>query len=100
MSLFLAQLLVGLALLLLGGALVADTTLIRAGLRALPRSAPAAYVLFGAAAAWFVLLVLNMSDADLIVPAPKATTRPPSPCSPCSPFLMSLSSSPCVASRP
>jgi hypothetical protein len=72
MSLFLAQLLVGLALLLLGGALVADTTLIRAGLRALPRSAPAAYVLFGAAAAWFVLLVLNMSDADLIVPAPKS----------------------------
>jgi hypothetical protein len=72
MSLFLAQLLVGLALLLLGGALVADTTLIRAGLRALPRSAAASYVLFGAAAAWFVLLVLNMSDADLIVPAPKS----------------------------
>jgi len=72
MSLFLAQLLVGLALLVLGGALAADTPLLRAGLRALPRSSAAAYVLFGGAAAWFVFLVFNMSDADLIVPAPKS----------------------------
>lgn len=72
MSLLLAQLLVGLALSLLGGALVINTPLIRAGLRALPRSSAAAYVLFGGAAVWFVCLVFNMSDADLIVPAPKS----------------------------
>ena len=72
MSLLLAQLLVGLALIALGGALAADTPLIRAGLRALPRSSAAAYMLFGGAAAWFVFLVFNMSDADLIVPAPKS----------------------------
>ncbi|MCX6938070.1 MAG: hypothetical protein NTU80_09270 [Verrucomicrobia bacterium] len=64
MSLFLATLLVGLVLLLLGGALAADTTLIRSALKAFPRSAPAAYVLFGGAALWFLTRVSVLSEAD------------------------------------
>lgn len=72
MSLFLATLLVGAFFLLVGGALAADTTLVRSGLKSFPRSERAALVLFGAAAFWFCHRVLHMSDADLIFPAPKA----------------------------
>lgn len=64
MSLFLATLLVGLALLLLGGVLVADTSLVRSALKAFPRSRAAAYVVFGAAAAWFLSRVAVLSEAD------------------------------------
>ncbi|MEN9841115.1 MAG: hypothetical protein RL376_915 [Verrucomicrobiota bacterium] len=64
MSLFLATLLVGLALLLLGGALVADTTMVRSALKSLPRSSAAAYVLFGSAALWFLTRVAVLSEAD------------------------------------
>lgn len=64
MSLFLATLLVGLTLLLLGGALAADTSLIRSSLRALPRSAMGAYLLFGGASAWFLTRIAVLSEAD------------------------------------
>jgi hypothetical protein len=64
MTLFLATLLVGLALFLVGAALIADTSLVRAGLRAFPRSQGAAYVLFGGAAAWFLTRVAVLSEAD------------------------------------
>lgn len=64
MSLFLAILLVGLAFLLLGLALVADTSVTRSGLKAFPRSQMAAYVLFGGAAVWFLTRVAVLSEAD------------------------------------
>lgn len=64
MSLFLAILLVGLAYLLLGVALIADTPLVRSGLQALPRSRRAAYVMFGGAAVWFLSRVAVLSEAD------------------------------------
>jgi hypothetical protein len=64
MSLFLATLLVGLALLLLGAVLAADTSFVRAALRAFPRSQTAAYLLFGGAAAWFLSRVAVLSEAD------------------------------------
>lgn len=64
MSLFLATLLTGLALLALGAALAADTSAIRSGLKAFPRSTLAAYVLFGAAAVWFLSRVAVLSEAD------------------------------------
>ncbi len=64
MSLFLATLLVALVLLLIGGALVADTSSVRAALRGFPRSTTAAYVLFGGAAAWFLSRVAVLSEAD------------------------------------
>lgn len=64
MSLFLATLLVGLVLLVIGVVLVADTSFTRAALKAFPRSRTAAYVLFGAAAAWFLSRVAVLSEAD------------------------------------
>ena len=64
MSLFLATLLVGLALLVLGGALAADTSVVRSALKSFPRSAVAAYVLFGGAALWFLSRVAVLSEAD------------------------------------
>lgn len=64
MTLFLATLLVGLLLLALGGALAADTSLVRSALRGFPRSTAAAYVLFGTAAAWFLFRVSHLSEAD------------------------------------
>ena len=64
MTLFLANLLTGVALLALGGALAADTSAIRAGLKAFPRSASAAHVLFGGAAVWFLSRVAVLSEAD------------------------------------
>lgn len=64
MSLFLAILLVGIALLVLGLVLVADTSVVRAGLKAFPRSQTAAYVLFGGAAVWFLSRMAVLSEAD------------------------------------
>jgi hypothetical protein len=64
MSLFLATLLVGLTLLLLGAALVADTSIVRSLLRDFPRSATASYVFFGGAAVWFLSRVAVLSPAD------------------------------------
>lgn len=64
MSLFLATLLVGLVLLVLGVALISDSSLVRSSLKALPRSARAAYLLFGAGAAWFLSRIAVLSEAD------------------------------------
>jgi hypothetical protein len=64
MSLFLAILLVGFALLALGLALLADNSVVRAGLKTFPRSQTAAYVLFGGAAVWFLSRVAVLSEAD------------------------------------
>jgi hypothetical protein len=65
MSLFLATLLVGIALLALGGVLLADTSFLRAALKAFPRSKTASCVLFGGASAWFLLgRIANLSEAD------------------------------------
>jgi hypothetical protein len=64
MSLFLAILSVGIALFVLGLVLVADTSALRAALKAFPRSKAASYVLFGGAAAWFLTRVAVLSEAD------------------------------------
>jgi hypothetical protein len=64
MSLFLATLLPGLALMGLGAALVLGGSVAAAMLRAFPRSTPAAYVLFGGAAVWFLDHVWHLSSAD------------------------------------
>jgi hypothetical protein len=64
MSLFLAILLVGIALFVLGVVLIADTSALRAALKAFPRSRTASYVLFGGAAAWFLARVTVLSEAD------------------------------------
>ena len=64
MTLFLATLLVGIALLVLGAALAADTSVVRSALRSFPRSRMAAYVLFGGASAWFLSRVAVLSEAD------------------------------------
>ena len=64
MSLFLATLLTGLALLVLGGTLAADTPVVRSALKSFPRSNAAAYVLFGGAALWFLSRVAVLSEAD------------------------------------
>jgi hypothetical protein len=64
MTLFLATILVGIALLVLGAALAADTSFVRAAFKAFPRSKTAAYVLFGGAAAWFLTRVVVLSEAD------------------------------------
>jgi hypothetical protein len=64
MSLFVATFLVGLALFLVGSALFADTSLVRSGLKSFPRSSWATYVLFGAAAGWFLSRVMVLSEAD------------------------------------
>lgn len=64
MSLFLATLLVGLVLLLLGVALVSDTSLVRSSLKAFPRSQRAAWVFFGLGAGWFLYRIAYLSEAD------------------------------------
>lgn len=64
MSLFLATLLVGLVLLVLGAVLLADTSFVRSALKAFPRSKTAAYLLFGGASAWFLSRVAVLSEAD------------------------------------
>jgi hypothetical protein len=64
MTLFVATLLVAAGCLALGLALFADTPALRSALRAFPRSALAAWVLFGGAAAWFLSRVAVLSVAD------------------------------------
>lgn len=64
MTLFLATLLVGIVLLVLGALLAADTSFVRAALKAFPRSKTASYLFFGGATAWFLSRVAVLSEAD------------------------------------
>ncbi len=66
MSLFLATLLPGLFLVLLGGALVWNNPVVGRTARALPRSAGATWFFFGAGAAWFVWRLSRLGESDLI----------------------------------
>jgi hypothetical protein len=66
MSLFLATLLPGLFLALLGVLLLWNGAPLQAAARALPRSKGAAWVLFGAGAAWFLWRLSRLGDSDLI----------------------------------
>jgi hypothetical protein len=67
MSLFLATLLPGIVLGLLGLLLVLPLPPVRRGLLALPRSTVASLVLFGGAVLWFLVVVANMGEADRIL---------------------------------
>jgi hypothetical protein len=66
MSLFLATLLPGLFLVLLGAVLCWNGAAVASGAKALPRSREAAWVLFGAGAVWFVWRISHLGEADLI----------------------------------
>lgn len=66
MSLFLATLLPGLFLVLLGGLLLWNGAPLAAGARALPRSQLGSWILFGAGAAWFLWRLSRTGEADLI----------------------------------
>jgi hypothetical protein len=64
MSLTLATLIPGLLLLVLGVPLLMNHSGFAAVLRAFPRSTAAAYVFFGAGAAWFLYAIWHLSPAD------------------------------------
>jgi hypothetical protein len=64
MSLFLATLLPGLGLTMLGAALLANRPAVMTALKALPRSPMAALCFFGGGALWFLWLVWHLSNAD------------------------------------
>jgi hypothetical protein len=64
MSLFAAPLIPGLILVALGVPLLIDHSGITAAIKAFPRSASAGYVVFSAAAAWFLYNIWNLSKAD------------------------------------
>ena len=64
MSLFLATLLPGLVLAGLGAVLFSNRPAAVAALQAFPRSATAAFWLFGGGAVWFLWLVWHLSTAD------------------------------------
>lgn len=64
MSLTVATLIPGILLLVLGLPLLINHSGYVAALKAFPRSTAAAYVLFGAGAAWFLYGIWNLSPAD------------------------------------
>lgn len=64
MSLFLAILLPGLFLAVLGGMLLSNRPGVAAAFKALPRSAAAATLIFGGSALWFLWLTWTSSPAD------------------------------------
>lgn len=66
MSLFLATLLPGVFLALLGGLLLWNHPQVERFARALPRSQPASWFLFGAGALWFMWRLSRVGEADLI----------------------------------
>jgi len=67
MSLFLATLLSGLFLVVLGVLLLLNSPVVISALRALPRSPVGALVLFGGGVLWFLVRVANMGAADRIL---------------------------------
>lgn len=64
MSLFLATLIPGLCLAVLGMALVTNQPTVVTALKTLPRSSTAALFLFGGGALWFLWHVWHLSEAD------------------------------------
>jgi hypothetical protein len=64
MSLFAASLIPGLILIVVGMPLLLDLSGVKAAIKAFPRSASAGYLVFGAAAAWFLYNILHLSNAD------------------------------------
>jgi hypothetical protein len=66
MSLFLATLLPGLFLALIGGILLANNSLVTSTAKALPRSNRAAWLFFGAGAACFIWRCSSLGESDLI----------------------------------
>ena len=64
MSLFAASLVPGLLLIALGLPLLMGLSIVKAAIQGFPRSAPAGYVVFGAASAWFLYNILHLSNAD------------------------------------
>jgi hypothetical protein len=68
MSLFLATLLFGLVLAVLGGLLALNRPAINAALQAMPRSPNGAMIFFGGAALWFLWITWHSSPADNVDP--------------------------------
>lgn len=66
MSLFLATLLPGLFIVLLGGLLLWNNNKVGAIARALPRSNRGAWLFFGTGALWFLWRVSQLGESDLI----------------------------------
>jgi len=66
MSLFLATLLPGLFLALLGALLLWPNSLVGSTAKALPRSNRGAWLFFGAGATWFLWRLSHLNEADLI----------------------------------
>ena len=64
MSLFASSLIPGLILIALSLPLLLDTAGVTSAIKAFPRSASAGYIVFSAAAAWFLYNILHLSDAD------------------------------------
>lgn len=64
MTLATATLIPGLLLLALGVPLLLNQSTVVAALKAFPRSTAAAYILFGAGAAWFLHAIWHLSPAD------------------------------------
>jgi hypothetical protein len=64
MSLFAATLVPGLILVLLGLPLLVDHSGAKAAIQAFPRSTSAGYVVFTAAAGWFLYNIWHLSNAD------------------------------------
>ncbi len=68
MSLTVATLIPGFLLIALGVPLLLNHSGFAAALKAFPRSTAAAYLFFGAGAAWFLYALWNLSPADEIIP--------------------------------
>jgi hypothetical protein len=66
MSLFLATLLPGLFLVLLGAGLLWNHAAVGATARALPRSVNGAWLFFGGGAVWFIWRLSKLGESDLI----------------------------------
>ena len=66
MSLFIATLLPGLFLALMGGLLLWNNSAIGSAARSLPRSNRAAWLFFGTGAAWFLWRLSFLGESDLI----------------------------------